>query len=92
MQLITIGTKNQIVIPKEVREKINGLKPGAKVGIQKISADSIVIKTNPQDWVQQLSGSMKDAWKDIDPIAELKKMRSEWDERLRKHEKISKKK
>ncbi|MBI2009912.1 MAG: AbrB/MazE/SpoVT family DNA-binding domain-containing protein [Candidatus Chisholmbacteria bacterium] len=80
MHLVTIGTKNQIVIPKEIRQKIPGIKPGAKVGIQS-DGKAITIKPAAADWVEQTAGIMKEAWKDIDPIAELEKMRDEWDEK-----------
>lgn len=90
MQQATIGTKYQIVIPKEVRKKIKGLKPGDKVNIQAIDRDSFSVKTDPVSWVKRASGSMKDAWKDIDPIKELEKMRDEWEERQSELEKAAK--
>lgn len=91
MQQVTVGTKYQIVIPKEVREKVKSLKPGVKVSVQSVDEDTIAIKTNPQDWVERVSGMMTEAWKDFDPAVEVKKMRDEWEERLRKLEKDFKK-
>ena len=87
MQQVTIGTKYQIVIPKEIRKKINEIKPGAKVGVYLNGKNMISIKTNPQGWVERTSGMMTEAWKDIDPIAEIEKGRDEWEERLKKIEK-----
>ena len=78
MQTITIGTKNQIVIPLEVRKKIKALRPGAKVSVYSRGTDEVIIKTDAQDWVERTAGIAKQAWKDIDPIAELEKMRNEW--------------
>jgi AbrB family looped-hinge helix DNA binding protein len=78
MQQVTIGTKNQIVIPKEVRQRIKGLKPGNKVSIYSIDDSTIAIKVTPQDWIKSTYGVMEKAWKDIDPIAELERMRNEW--------------
>ena len=52
MQQVTIGTKNQIVIPKEVRQRIKGLKPGSKVSIYSIDDSTIAIKVTPQDWIK----------------------------------------
>ncbi len=78
MQQVTIGTKNQIVIPKEVREKIKGLKPGEKVDIYSLDEDTVAIKVSKKDWLEVSYGLMKDAWKGIDPIAELEKIRNEW--------------
>jgi AbrB family looped-hinge helix DNA binding protein len=42
MQTVTIGTKNQIVLPKEVRKKIKGLKPGSKVMVYPIDKEIIM--------------------------------------------------
>jgi AbrB family looped-hinge helix DNA binding protein len=81
MQTVTIGTKNQIVLPKEVRKKIKGLKPGTKVMVYPIDKETIGIKVSDKSWVENTYGLMKDAWKDIDPIKELEKMRNEWDEK-----------
>ena len=81
MQTIIIGTKNQIVLPKEVREKIKGLKPGRKVMVYPVDANTVQIKLSDKDWVERTSGIAKNAWKDIDPIKELEKMRNEWHEK-----------
>lgn len=81
MQQVTIGTKNQIVLPKEVRKKIKGLKPGNKVMVYPLSKDTVAIKVNEKSWLESSYGIAKDAWKDIDPIAELEKMRNEWDDK-----------
>lgn len=78
MQLITIGTKNQIVIPKQVREKIKGLKPGRKVIVYPLSEDTVAIKVSERNWLDNSCGLMKEAWSNIDPIKELEKMRDEW--------------
>lgn len=78
MQQMIIGTKNQIVIPKEVREKVKDLKPGAKVRVYVRGDDEVVIKTGKKNWIDKSYGLMKNAWEDIDPIKELEKMRNEW--------------
>lgn len=79
MQQVTVGTKYQVVIPKEVRRKIKGLRPGSKVSVHSVDEKTLTIKTEPEGWVKKSYGFMKDAWKDIDPIAELEKMRDEWE-------------
>lgn len=78
MQQVTIGTKNQIVIPKYVREKINGLKPGEKVDIYALDENTLAIKVAEKNWVENSYGIMKKAWKGIDPMEEVEKMRNEW--------------
>lgn len=81
MQQVTVGPKYQIVIPKAVRKKINGIKPGAKVMIGKVSGDTITIKTNPKNWLERTRGMMKDAWKGIDTTKYLDDLRNEWDQK-----------
>ena len=80
MRQVTIGTKNQIVIPLEVRKKIKGLRPGQKVDVYSPDDKTVVIKVEKkeQSWADRNYGLMKDAWKDIDPIAELEKLRNDW--------------
>ena len=89
MQLVTVGTKYQIVIPKEVRKKIKNLKPGKKVGVYTAKNEQfITIDPDPQSWVERTYGMMKNAWKDIDPIAEIEEMKNEWEEKLAELDKI----
>lgn len=78
-QLITVGTKYQIVIPKEVRKNISGLKPGDKVLVKQMDESTVTIKTTPTDWVERTYGIAKDALKGIDTTKYLKKLRNEWD-------------
>ena len=79
MQQVTVGTKYQIVIPKEVRKNIKGIRPGAKVAVYSNGKNTIAIKAETKNWVERTRGIAKDAWKDIDPIKELEKMRDEWE-------------
>ena len=79
MQLVTVGSKYQIVIPKEVRKKIKGLRPGAKVGIYPQEEDTLTVKTEPENWLERTRGMMTEAWKGIDTTAEVEKMRDEWE-------------
>ena len=67
-----------MVIPKEVRKKLNNLKPGTKVSVQTNGGDTLIIKTDPKNWVEQTRGLMRDEWKNRDPIKDLEKMRDEW--------------
>lgn len=83
MQLVTVGSKYQIVIPKEVRKKIKGIKPGAKVVIKPTGENTITVKPIHKLWSDESYGFMKEAWKDIDPALEIEKMRDEWDEKAK---------
>ncbi len=78
MQLATIGTKNQIVIPKEIRRKVAGFTAGRKVAVYPIDRNTLAIKIPQDNWLEGSYGAMKKAWQNIDPIKELEKMRNEW--------------
>lgn len=78
MQQVIVGTKNQIVIPKEIRQKIKNLKPGTRVSVYYRGGDEVVIRADKRGWVERTRGIAKEAWKNIDPIAELEKQRNEW--------------
>lgn len=79
MQQVTVGTKYQIVIPKEVRKKVLGLKPGTKVGIYATDKSSIRIDAQPKSWIDRTRGMMKEAWKDINTTKYLEDLRNEWE-------------
>ena len=81
MQTVTIGTKNQIVLSKEVRKKIKGLKPGRKVMMYPLDKDTVAIKVSDKSWVERTAGIAKDAWKDIDTTKYLDDLRNEWNEK-----------
>ena len=79
MKQITVGTKNQIVIPKEIRQKVKGIKPGAKVLINSLDSETIEIKKIEQNWVERTRGIASKAWKNIDTTKYLEDLRNEWD-------------
>lgn len=86
MQQVIIGPKYQIVIPKEIRKKVKGIKPGNKVAVS-AKENTITVQVEAKNWVEESYGFMKEAWKGIDPIKELEKMRDEWEERSQEFEK-----
>lgn len=79
MQLVTVGSKYQIVIPKDVRKKIQGLKPGDKVSVHQIDQNTISIQSEPENWVERTRGIAKEAWKGINTTKYLDNLRNEWD-------------
>jgi len=80
MQLVTVGPKYQVVLPKEVRNRVKNLKPGLKVKVYSQDDNTVIVKTQAGDWIDKTYGLMKDAWKNIDPSKELDKIRDKWDE------------
>lgn len=82
MQQVTVGTKYQIVIPKEVRKKIKGLKPGSKVRVSQVDEETVTIKTVKKNWLERTRGIAKEAWKGIDTTKYLEELRNEWDRKV----------
>lgn len=81
MQQITIGSKNQIVIPQEVRRHIAGLKPGRTISVFLLNKDTVVIKASEASWLKRSYGGMSGAWENTRPTTQLEKMRNEWNEK-----------
>ena len=69
----TVSAKYQVVIPKEVRRKLQ-LKPGQKIRITGGNKGEAVIRTG--SLVDELYGSMKGAW-GPDSDAYLRQLRDE---------------
>ena len=78
---VTVGSKYQIVIPKEVRKKIKGLKPGTKVIIRSLDERTITVKKVEGSWLERTRGMMKASWKNIDTTKYLDGLRNEWDKK-----------
>ena len=78
MQQVTIGTKYQIVLPKEVRLKVKGINPGVKVAVYSDGENAIRIQTEPKNWLERTRGMMKKAWRGIDTTKYLEDLRNEW--------------
>jgi len=77
---VTVGTKYQIVIPKEVRKKIKDLRPGSKVSVK---ADKKVIFVEPavKNWADEHYGRYKKYLKGA--AEEVENMKDEWEQRLK---------
>lgn len=72
----TVGSKYQIVIPKQIRQEIN-LKPGEKLYIDATEDGTIHLIVPPKNWADQNLGALKRYWKGIDMIKEVEKIRNE---------------
>ncbi|MCD6232446.1 AbrB/MazE/SpoVT family DNA-binding domain-containing protein [Candidatus Aerophobetes bacterium] len=66
MAIVTVSTKGQIVIPKEVREKF-GLRPGTKIDV-KLKGNEITLKPIRKNISNRLYGK----YRGIDLLKDLK--------------------
>jgi AbrB family looped-hinge helix DNA binding protein len=69
----TLSSKNQIVIPREAREKL-GLKAGDKIEMV-VRGNSLIIFPTPKSWAKALKGIAKGVY----PADYLEKERQSWD-------------
>jgi len=66
MAIVTVSTKGQIVIPKEVRERF-GLRPGTKIDV-KLKGNEITLKPMRENISDRLYGK----YRGVDLLEDLK--------------------
>ena len=74
--MVKVSSKYQIVIPREVREKLN-LKTGDKL-IIKANDEKIIIYPQPKNYAKYSLGLGKEIWRDIDATEYVRKERETW--------------
>lgn len=72
----TVGSKYQMVIPKEIRREMN-IKPGDKLYIDTADNHTIYLIVPQKNWSDQNYGALKKYWKGINMIEEVEKIRNE---------------
>lgn len=75
-----ISTKYQIVIPKNIRDVVDNVKPGNEVYVSVKDSDSIEIKTKKTSWVNKYSGELPKGYYGEDSTEYVSNLRDEWDE------------
>ena len=73
---VKVGPKYQVVIPQEVRKKVQ-ISPKKEVLVEEING-AIMILPQPKSFTEFMFGLGKDAWGGIDPKAYVKKERAHW--------------
>ena len=73
---VTLSRKNQIVVPREAREKL-GLDPGQKLLVLS-KEDRIVLVPQPKNYTKRMAGLHKGIWKDLNTKKYLEKERDSW--------------
>jgi AbrB family looped-hinge helix DNA binding protein len=74
--MVKVSSKYQIVIPLEVRKKIN-LKSGDRL-IIKANNEKIIIYPQPKSYTKYSLGLGKEIWQGIDATEYVRKERETW--------------
>lgn len=74
---VILSSKNQIVIPKEARDKLN-IGPGRKLLVLS-KKDRVVLIPEPENITQHMKGLHKDIWDRLGAASYLKDERDAWD-------------
>ena len=74
--IVKVSSKYQIVIPREVRKKIN-LKSGDRL-IIKADNEKIIIYPQPKSYAKYTLGLGKEIWQGIDATEYVRKERETW--------------
>lgn len=72
----TIGSKYQMVIPKEIRWEMN-LRSGDKLYLEAVDDNTINLTVPQKNWADQNYGALKKYWKEINMVKEVEKIRDE---------------
>lgn len=80
-QIVTIGSKSQVVIPKSVRKLTPNLKPGKKVIVRPLSSQSVIVESVDENWVDSTYGMHKKVWQGVDATEYIKTLRSQWEKK-----------
>jgi len=75
---VTLSSKNQIVVPREAREKLN-IGPGQELLVL-TKDDRVVLIPRPNNFVKHMAGLHQDVWKKLGAASYLKDERDAWDQ------------
>lgn len=82
-QIVTIGPKSQVVIPKQVRKLTPELKVGKKVTVRSLGPKSVIIESVDEDWVSSTYGMHKKVWQGVDATEYIQSLRNQWQEKAK---------
>ncbi len=75
--LVTLSSKNQIVIPKLARKKLS-IGPGDQL-ILNVEKDNLILKPKPKSYSKHLRGLHQTIWRGLDATDYVRKERESWE-------------
>lgn len=76
MDRVKVTSRNQITLPKAVREKLN-VKPGDYLLVD-LRDKRIVLTPEAGNHAQRLRGFHREIWEGVDPLEYIEQQRSSW--------------
>ncbi len=78
MQVMTskLSSKHQVVVPAVARRAL-GLKAGDRL-VWEIGKNEVKVQMGKKNWASYTRGLGKEAWKGVDPVEYINKLRDEW--------------
>jgi AbrB family looped-hinge helix DNA binding protein len=73
---VKVGPKYQVVIPQTIRKKVH-IHPQNEVLVEEVNG-AIIILPQPVSFTQFMIGLGKEAWRDVDAKAYVRKERTGW--------------
>lgn len=77
MNVTTVSDKYQIVIPKQIREKL-AIKQRQKL-VSYIVGSHLVLSPQNDSYAEKLAGLGKKLWQNIDPVEYIRRERQQWE-------------
>ena len=74
--VVTMSSKNQIVVPSEARQKLH-LNAGSQLLVL-CKENRIVLIPKPDDFAERLRGLHQDVWRTVNPEEYLNSERESW--------------
>ena len=74
--VVTLSSKNQIVIPKPARKKL-AIGPGDQL-ILDVEKNSLILKPKPKSYSKHLRGLHRAIWAGVDAVSYVRKERESW--------------
>ena len=74
---ITVSRKYHIVIPKDVRQRLN-LRPGDQL-LVRLEDGQIILRPRPKSYARYLRGLHKEVWDDLDATEYVNRGRESWE-------------
>jgi len=77
MATATVSSKYQVVIPREVREKL-GIRAGDQL-IVEVDDGKVVMHLRPRSYTRYMLGLGKEVWRGVDATEYVRKERGSWE-------------